>query len=147
MQRNPSTREQRATDLLTAGAVTLFVGRGYALVAGSKGNVYRVTKAGCECSDFRSRGMECKHLLAVKRLCAEYHALKARAEQGERVTPSAALLAALRWLERPAPVRPAASGRCTDCGAPAPKDLCADCFLGYPPAAVAGVKRPERVAA
>ena len=91
--------------------------------------------------------MECKHILATKALCREYHALKAKAEQGETVKPSAALVAALRWPECPAPVRPAASGRCTDCGAPAPKDLCADCFLGSPPAAVAGVKRPERVAA
>ena len=136
MQTHSTTRDERATDLLNAGAVQLFVGKGYAEVQGKTGT-YVVTREGCGCKDHLHRGGDCYHILAVKRLCAEYHALKAKAEQGETVKPSAALLAALRWPDRPAPVRPAASGRCTDSGAPAPRDVCASCFLGHVPAEAA----------
>ena len=122
MAHKNTSRESKAQALLESGAVQLFVGQGHALVTGSKGTTYRVTKAGCECPDAVKRQRDCYHTLAVKQLCAEYHRLKLAAELGERVKPSAALVAAIRWPEKP-------SG-CRDCGKPTSQGLCADCFTG-----------------
>ena len=55
-KRDSTTREARAQALLNTGAVSLFVGQGYALVQGSGSNVYRVTKDGCTCPDAAQRG-------------------------------------------------------------------------------------------
>ena len=125
MSTDSTTREARAQALIDSGAVTLFVGEGRAEVRGSEGVVYVVTKTSCGCKDFTQRGVEwCKHRLAAKALCAEYRALKAKAAAGERVRPSSALLAAIRWPEKPAPTG------CRDCGRPTTQGLCSDCLFG-----------------
>ena len=124
MSTDSTTREARAQALIDSGAVTLFVGEGRAEVRGSEGVVYVVTKTSCGCKDFTQRGVElCKHRLAAKALCAEYRQLKAAVERGERVRPSSALLAAIRWPEKPK------AEACRDCGRPTTQGLCADCFL------------------
>ena len=126
-----TSREQRATELLTSGAVQLFIGEARAEVRGSRGTTYRVTSAGCECPDAAQRGRPCKHEIAVQSLCGEYRAWQVKAGQGERIRPSSALLQALRW-----PTKAAAPAGCRDCGRPlnpivgAQSSLCADCFLG-----------------
>ena len=96
-----TSRDQRAQGLIDSGAVTLYVGQGYAEVRGSKGVTYTVTKEACGCLDFVRRGVDCKHRRAARRLCAEYRELKAKAAAGERVRPSTALLQAIRWPDRP----------------------------------------------
>ena len=113
------------TRTLTAGAVSLFVGQGYALVQGSGSNVYRVTKDGCTCPDAAKRGRPCKHEIAVKSLCGEYRAWQVKAGQGERIRPSSALLQALRW-----PTKAAAPAGCRECGAPTGFDVCSRCYFG-----------------
>ncbi len=130
MQRNHNnSREAKAQELLQSGAVSLFVGQGYALVQGSGSNVYRVTKDGCTCPDRQKRGQPCKHEIACRQLCAEYRELKAKADQGERIRPSSALLQAIRW-----PEKPKATG-CKECGAPTDFDVCSGCFFGQREAA------------
>ncbi len=130
MQRNHNnSREAKAQELLQSGAVSLFVGQGYALVQGSGSNVYRVTKDGCTCPDRQKRGQPCKHEIAVRSLCSEYRAWNAKAEQGERIRPSSALLQAIRW-----PEKPEATG-CQECGAPTDFDVCSGCFFGQRDAA------------
>ena len=124
MQRNHNnSREAKARVLLESNSVQLFIGQGYALVTGSRGTTYRITKAGCECPGAVSRQRDCYHTLAVKQLCAEYHRLKLAAEFGERVRPSTALIQAIRWPETP-------KGTCRECGRPTSQGLCADCFIG-----------------
>ena len=125
--KNTSSRETKAQELLHNGAVSLFVGRGYALVQGSGSNVYRVTKDGCTCPDRQKRGLPCKHEIAVRSLCGEYWAWKAKAEQGETIRPSTALLQAIRWPERPKATEPTG---CKECGAPTDFDICSGCFFG-----------------
>ena len=125
MPNQNTSRDQRAQELIDAGAVTLFVGRGYATVRGSKGVTYTVTKGACGCLDFVRRGVDCKHRRAARRLCAEYRELKAKAAAGERVRPSTALLQAIRW-----PDRPKAPAGCKECGAPTDFDVCSGCFFG-----------------
>ena len=87
-----TTRETKATELIQTRAVTLYVGQGVAEVKGSKGETYRVTSTGCTCPDSQRRQVDCKHVLATKALCAEYHRLKLAAELGETIRPSAALV-------------------------------------------------------
>ena len=122
-----TSREAKAQELLNSGAVSLYVGQGYALVQGSGSNVYRVTKDGCTCPDATGRGAVCKHELAVRTLCQEYRRLKAAAARGEVVRPTSALIQALDWQFKPAP--------CRTCGRPTVHDECADCFLGHVPTA------------
>ena len=122
MRTQDTSREQRAQELIDAGAVTLYVGQGYADVKGSRGITYTVTRESCGCPDFTQRGVECKHRLAARRLCAEYRELKAKAERGERIRPSTALLQAIRW--------PTKATGCKECGAPTDFDLCSGCFFG-----------------
>ena len=130
MARNTNTsREAKAQELLDTGAVSLYVGQGYALVQGSGANVYRVTRDGCTCPDRQKRGQPCKHEIAVRSLCGEYRAWKAKAEQGETIRPSTALLQAIRWPEKPKPTS------CRDCGTLTRQDLCANCLLIGPVAA------------
>ena len=117
-----TSRETKAQELLDTGAVSLYVGQGYALVQGSGANVYRVTRDGCTCPDRQKRGQPCKYEIACRQLCAEYRDLKAKAEQGERVRPSTALLRAIRW--------PVKEVGCKECGAPTDFDLCSGCFFG-----------------
>ena len=124
-----TTRETKAVELIQSGAVTLFVGQGMAEVKGSGSNVYRVTKDGCTCPDRQKRGQPCKHEIACRQLCAEYRELKAKADQGERIRPSSALLQAIRW-----PEKPKATG-CKECGAPTDFDVCSGCFFGQREAA------------
>ena len=128
-KRDSTTREARAQALLNTGAVSLFVGQGYALVQGSGSNVYRVTKDGCTCPDRQKRGLPCKHEIAVKLLCGEYRAWKAKAGQGERIRPSSALLQAIWWPEKPK------TTECQGCGAPTDFDFCSGCFFGQREAA------------
>ena len=125
MPNQSTTREAKAQQLIDASAVTLYVGQGYATVRGSQGVTYTVTKDACGCKDFQRRGGDCKHRLAAKALCAEFRQLKAAAERGERVRPSSALLAAIRW-----PERPKAKAGCRECGAPTDFDICSGCFFG-----------------
>ena len=127
MQSNLTTREARAQALIDAGAVTLYVGQGYAEVRGSKGVTYFVTRDQCGCPDFQRRAADCKHRIAAQRLCAEYRRLKAAAQRGERVRPSTALLQAIRWPERPKATEPTG---CKECGAPTDFDICSGCFFG-----------------
>ena len=123
--KNTSSREAKAQELLNGGAISLYVGKGYALVQGSGGRVYQVGSTGCTCPDATSRQVTCKHELAVRQLCAEYRQLKAAAQRGERVRPSTALLQAIRW--------PEPANHCRDCGKATKHDLCADCWLGHQP--------------
>ena len=124
--KNTTSREAKAQEILKAGVIRLFVGQGYALVQNLRGSSeYKVTKAGCTCPDFQLRQADCKHMLAVKVLCGEYHELKAKAEQGERVRPSSALLQALRW-----PVKQPKATGCRECGAATDFDVCSGCFFG-----------------
>ena len=135
---NPTTRESRAQALITAGAVSLFVGQGMAEVKGSKGVTYTVTKDQCGCPDFTRRGVDCKHRIASRLLCEEYRALKATAQRGERIRPSSALLQAIRWptLARDSETLAHAKvSGCRDCGAPTDFDQCSGCFFGQPVAA------------
>ena len=124
-----TTREARAQALIDSGAVTLYVGQGYATVKGSGNVSYTVTKDACGCPDFQRRGINCKHRIAARWLCTEFRLLKELAQRGERVRPSTALLQAIRWPEKPK------AKACRDCGRPlnpivgAQYDLCADCFL------------------
>ena len=120
-----TTREARAQALIDAGAVTLYVGQGYAEVKGSNSVTYTVTKDACGCPDFVRRGVDCKHRIAAQQLCAEYRQLKAAAQRGERVRPSTALLQAIRW-----PEKPKAKVGCKECGAPTDFDVCSGCFFG-----------------
>ena len=123
MARNTNTsREQRAQELITTGAVTLFVGERYAEVRGTKGETYKVTHESCTCPDFQRRGVECKHRLACRELCRQYRELKAKAAAGETVRPSRHLLQALRW--------PTKAAGCKQCGAPTNFDICSGCFFG-----------------
>ena len=119
-----TSRETKAVELITTGAVQLFVGQGTAEVTGGKGETYKVTHESCTCPDFTRRGAGCKHRLAVKQLCDEYRQLQAAAERGETIRPSRHLLRALRW-----PERPQAAG-CKECGAPTDFDICFGCFFG-----------------
>lgn len=99
-----TTREERAAALIREGRVRLHPGKGIATVAGSKGETYTVTKTSCTCPDFTARGLDCKHRIAARQLCAEYRAAAAQARNGETVRPSVGLLRALGWLaETPAP--------------------------------------------
>ena len=76
MARNTTTsRETKARQLVESGAVTLHIGVDVATVKGSGGNVYRVTKDACDCSDFVNRGVDCKHRICVRWLCTEYRLL------------------------------------------------------------------------
>ncbi len=125
--RNHSSRETKAQELIRDGAVTLFVGQRYAEVRGSKGETYKVTHESCTCPDFTRRGVECKHRIACRQLCQEYRELKAKAKAGETVRPSRHLLQALRW-----PVKKAG---CRECGAPTDFDICSGCFFGQRAAA------------
>ena len=120
-----TSRDQRAQELIGAGAVTLFVGQGYAEVRGSKGVTYTVTKDACGCLDFVRRGVDCKHRIAARWLCTEFRLLKELAQRGERVRPSTALLQAIRW-----PELPKANAVCRECGAPTDFDICSGCFFG-----------------
>jgi hypothetical protein len=130
MATQSTTREQRAQSILNSGAVSLFVGRGYAEVKGSGSNVYRVTSAGCTCPDAAQRGRPCKHEIAVQSLCGEYRAWQVKAGQGERIHPSSALLQALRWPTKAA--APAVAQGCRECGAPTGFDVCSGCYFGQP---------------
>ena len=123
-----TTREQRAQTLIDSGAVTLLIGTGTAEVRGNRGITYIVTKDGCCCPDRTRRGATCYHEMAVRQLCAEYRALKAATERGERVRPSTALLRAIRW-----PEKPKAKAGCQQCGAVTDFDLCSGCFFGQRP--------------
>ena len=80
-----------------------------------------MVKTGCTCPDRVKRGQTCKHEIAVKHLCDEYHRLKLAAERGERVRPSRHLLQAIRW--------PTKATGCRECGAATQYDLCANCLL------------------
>ena len=123
--KSTTSRETKAQELINSGAVSLFVGTGTAEVKGSRGITYIVTKdTGCSCPDRQYRGASCCHELAVRQLCAEYRAWKAKAEQGERIRPSSVLLQALRWPEAPK------TAACRECGKSTSQGLCADCFLG-----------------
>ena len=139
--KNTSSREARAQELITTGAVTLFVGERYAEVRGSKGETYKVTHEACACPDFTRRGIECKHRLACRELCRQYRELKAAAQRGETVRPSRHLLQALRWPVKADVISTDnvanvgnVSG-CCECGRPTSQDLCADCFFGQKVAA------------
>ncbi len=97
MARQSTTRQDRADQLLRDGKVALYVGRGFATVAGKTGT-YTVTRDGCTCKDAETRDRTgCYHALAVRQLCEEFKALKAASERGERVKPSWALINAVRW--------------------------------------------------
>ena len=122
-----TTREAKAQELITTGAVTLYVGKGYATVRGSGAAVYTVVKTGCTCPDRVKRGQTCKHEIASRLLCEEFKACKAAAQRGETVRPSRHLLQALRW-----PVKKAG---CRECAAPTDFDICSGCFFGQVAAA------------
>ena len=118
-----TTREQRAQELLDNGAVSLFVGRGYANVKGSGDNIYRVTKDGCICPDRQKRGPGCKHELAVKALCEMYREHRSEARATGRTRMPAALAKALANAT-PVPAHP-----CRECSAPTIHDVCSGCFF------------------
>ena len=120
--KSTTSRETKAQELINSGAVQLHIGLGVATVRGSEGTVYRVTRDGCDCSDFVNRGVECKHRIAARLLCDEFKACKAAAQRGETIRPSYTLLRALRW-----PVKKAG---CRECGAPTDFDVCSGCFFG-----------------
>ena len=120
---NRSTRETRAQALLDSGAVSLFVGKGFAYVRGSGDALYKVTSDGCTCPDFAKRGPGCKHEIAVRRLCAMYREHRSEARATGRTRMPAALAKAL------ANATPLPSHPCRECGAPTIHDVCSGCFF------------------
>ena len=80
---------------------------------------------GCDCPDRQYRGAGCCHELACCQLCAEYRELKAKAERGETVRPSTALLQAIRWPM----LKNFNTPGCRECGAPTDFDICSGCFF------------------
>ncbi len=130
MAKQSTTRETKAVELIQSGAVTLYVGQGYAEIKGSGRNVYRVTSTGCTCKDFERRGVDCKHRISARLLCEEFKACKAAAQRGETIRLSSALVAAVRWPEKP---KATATGACKHCGAPTDFDVCSGCFFGNGP--------------
>lgn len=52
-------------------------------VQGSKGAVYATSRARCECEDAARRGVECKHIVAVR--CLEYARAAQRQEQAAKL--------------------------------------------------------------
>ncbi len=123
-----TSREAKAQELINTGAVTLYLGRGYAEVKGSGSNVYRVTKDGCCCPDRTKRGQACKHELAVKALCEMFREHRAEAKASGKTRMPAALARALANAT-PA-TAPAAKAGCTVCSAPTDFDICSGCFFG-----------------
>ena len=117
-------RQRKAQELLDNGAVSLFVGRGYANVKGSGDNIYRVTKDGCICPDRCKRGLPCKHEIAVRELCRMYREHRSEAQETGRTRMPAALARALANAT-PAPAHP-----CRECGALTIHDVCSTCFFG-----------------
>ena len=131
--KNTTSRETKAQALLESGAVELYIGLGVATVQGSKGTIYHVSRGtGCDCPDRIRRDQPCKHELAVKQLCDEYHRLKLAAQRGEKVRPSRHLLQALRWPVKKTGgqgVQFAPHTGCRECGRPTQQDLCSDCLF------------------
>ena len=130
--KNTTSREAKAQELITTGAVTLFVGERYFLVHATNSEIYTVTHESCECPDFTRRGIECKHRLACRELCRQYRELKAAAQRGEKVRPSRHLLQALRWPVKKTGgqgVQFAPHTGCRECGRPTQQDLCSDCLF------------------
>lgn len=105
MSKSKSTRESRAMELLEAGKIALFVGKGYAVATGSKGETYRVTKQGCECPDFRRRQQACKHITATTILCELARAARRDAETGKVRLPAVLAKALANATSAPAPAR------------------------------------------
>lgn len=89
-------REARADQLIAEGKVALLLGQPFALVTGSRGKVYRVSReSGCECADFRYRGVRCAHLIAAATICNVAHMARHLAKRHGRCRLPAALGRAL----------------------------------------------------
>lgn len=144
-----TTREARAQQLITEGRVTLRPGTGTALVRGSKGETYVVTREACSCLDFVSRGVDCKHRLAAKELCSLYRECAKQARETGRVTIPPALMRAIggyRDVEAPPPPAPVPAGALVDDRGVAYCHNCGeDLINGYCPREAA--ERHERMAA
>ena len=89
-------REARADQLIREGKVALVIGHRFALVTGSKGKVYRVSReSGCECPDFRYRDVRCAHLIVAAAICDVAHMARHLAKRHGRCRLPAALGKAL----------------------------------------------------
>ena len=98
-------RQAKAQALIAAGAVTLKPGTGTALVRGSNGEQYTVTKTSCSCADHLARGGDCKHRIASRILCGLYRDCAKQARETGRVTIPPSLMRAIggyRDVEAPA---------------------------------------------
>lgn len=76
--------DQRALDILLAGKVHYTIGQKFALVEGSRGEVYTVTRDHCECPAFRRYPGSCKHQRALQALCGLIRIARAEARETGR---------------------------------------------------------------
>lgn len=86
MSKTILSRDEKARLLVANGAVTLRPGTGTALVRGSNGEEYVVTKTSCSCPDFARRGLDCKHRIAAREICCLYRQCARQARETGRVT-------------------------------------------------------------
>ena len=117
--------DKRALDLLLAGKVHYTIGQQFAIVDGSRGEVYTVTRDHCDCQAFRRYPGPCKHQRALAAICGAIRLARAEVKATGRCRLPAILGLALRpaaRVEAPASA-PAHAGNplgyCDRCG----KDL------------------------
>jgi hypothetical protein len=120
-------RDVKAQTLIDTGKVHLILGQRFGYVDGSQGQLYRVSRDGCECRDWLNRQPEggCAHQRALRAVCALYKGMRAEAKATGRATIIPAIYRALLPVkagEVPAPV-PAGAERdgrgvpyCLRCG-------------------------------
>lgn len=98
-------RDLKAVRLIEEGKVHLTLGQKFAVVDGSNGEQYRVSRDGCGCKDWEHRQPEggCCHMRSVRWLCGAYRMMVHRAKRHGRTRLPSALGRALR----PVPVAPA----------------------------------------
>lgn len=102
------SRTDKARQLLLDGKVHLLPGAGYALVDGSNGEQYRVTREACSCKDWEYRHEsigDCAHRIAVKQVCAAYREVQRQVRETGFAAMPEELDRALRPVPAPAPKR------------------------------------------
>jgi hypothetical protein len=120
-------RDSKAISLIEAGKVHLLLGRRFGYVDGSRGQLYRVSREGCECADWLNRQPEggCGHMRALRAVCTLYKSMRAEAKVTGRATIIPAIYRALLPVTAGTPVPvPAGADRdergiayCLRCGA------------------------------
>lgn len=98
MKDTTDKRDSKAISLIEAGKVHLVLGQRFGYVDGSRGQLYRVNRDGCECADWLNRQPEggCAHQRALRWICGAYRMMIFRAKRHGRTRLPAALGRALR---------------------------------------------------